>query len=167
MTGADILGESIKQLSDTTNEDLVETIDKMVRTSEDVSDVQRIRARQVGSQAFVDVKIETAQGISTSAARTVEERIRRDILQLSGVMDAEVRTKLSTDEDEDDDDLVLLPPQETPPSASEIEKSVRKKALLHPGVDSVEGVTVHFRDTLRVSVDVDIRLEDSAAIQAG
>jgi hypothetical protein len=44
MTGADILGESIKQLSDTTHEDLVETIDKMVRTSEDVSDdVQRIR----------------------------------------------------------------------------------------------------------------------------
>jgi hypothetical protein len=80
-------------------------------------------------------------------------------------MDAEVRAKLPSDENEDDD--LVLPPQDTPPSSSEIEQSVRKKALLHPGVDSVEGVTVHFRDTLRVSVDVDIRLEDSAAIQAG
>jgi divalent metal cation (Fe/Co/Zn/Cd) transporter len=160
MTGADILGESIKQLSDTSNEDLVESIDKIVRTSENVLDVQRIRARQVGSQAFVDVKIETAEGLSTSAARTVEERIRRDILQLSGVMDVEVHAQPPSD--------VVRPvllgdgnPQETPPSASEIEQSVRQKALLHPGVDSVEGVTVHFRDTLRVSVDVDIRLDSA------
>jgi divalent metal cation (Fe/Co/Zn/Cd) transporter len=49
MTGADILGESIKQLFDTNNEDLVETIDKMVRSSVNVLSVQRIRARQVYS----------------------------------------------------------------------------------------------------------------------
>ena len=49
MTGADILGESIKQLSDTNNEDLVETIDKMVRSGVNVLSVQRIRARQVYS----------------------------------------------------------------------------------------------------------------------
>jgi cation diffusion facilitator family transporter len=154
MTGADILGESIKQLSDTNNEDLVETIDKMVRSSTNVLSVQRIRARQVGSQAFVDVKIETAEGLSTSAARTVEERIRRDILQLSGVMDAEVHATPT--------DVVCPLLFVSPPSVSEIEDSVRQKALLHPGVDSVEGVTVHFGDTLRVMVDVNIRLEDSA-----
>ena len=179
MTGADILGESIKQLSDTNNEDLVETIDKMVRSSTradgNVVGVQRIRARQVGSQAFVDVKIETAEGVSTEAARTVEERIRRDILQLSGVMDAEVHTTptsattdTNTSDTSDDENHNMLSlvgkEQETPPSVSEIEQSVRDKALLHPGVDSVEGVTVHFREPLQVSVDVDIRLEDSTNI---
>ena len=85
------------------------------------------------------------QGLSTSGARTVEERIRRDILQLSGVMDAEVHAKPN---DTSDDIIVLLgQEQEAPPNVSEIEESVQQKALLHPGVDSVEGVTAHFRDT--------------------
>jgi hypothetical protein len=84
------------------------------------------------------------QGLSTSGARTVEERIRRDILQLSGVMDAEVHAKPN---DTSDDIVLLGQEQEAPPSVSEIEESVQQKALLHPGVDSVEGVTAHFRDT--------------------
>jgi hypothetical protein len=49
----------------TDNEDLVETIDNIVRQSDNVFDVQRIQASQVGSQAFVDVKIETSEGLST------------------------------------------------------------------------------------------------------
>jgi cation diffusion facilitator family transporter len=174
MTGADILGESIKQLSDTNNEDLVDQIDEMVRQAENVSSVQRIRARQVGSQAFVDVKLETLQGLTTSATKTVEDRIRRDILQLSGVMDAEVHAQPPSDGEDDDNDSVASlsslfldketppPPPPPPPNVSEIEQSVRQKALLHPGIDSVKGVTVHFRDPLRVSVDVDIRLKDNS-----
>ena len=77
MTGADMLGESINRLlSDTNNEDLVETIDKRLRSSANVLSVQQITGPSslfnsvFGSQAFVDVKIETVEGLSTSAVRS-------------------------------------------------------------------------------------------------
>jgi cation diffusion facilitator family transporter len=160
MTGADIMGESIKQLSDHTNQELVDTVESIVQDSQDVESVDLIRARQVGSQALVDVKLTTPHGLSTTAARTVEERIRRQILATPGVIDAEVHASPPT--------VVcplLLEPDSRMPSASMVEACVRETALSLPNV-SVEGVTVHFQDN-QVAVDVDICVEaDATLIQA-
>ena len=161
MTGADILGESIKQLSDTTNEELVVQVEQLVGEQEDVAAVSRVRARQVGSQALVDVQMETPEGLSTSAARTIEERIRRQILQQPGVLDAEVHAKPPS---EVVCPLLLEANKDETPSASSVEQNVRQVVLLHPGVESVD-VTVHFKDTTRVSVDVDIRVDPNDTIQ--
>jgi cation diffusion facilitator family transporter len=161
MTGVEILSESIKQLSDTTNQALVDRVDATLQqhiaeSDGDVIDVNRVRARQVGSSALVDVQISTAAGLSVSAARTVEERTRQRILRIPGILDAEVHAQPQNS-------AVVCPillEQEAPiPSASEVEYNVRQSALLlQPNIDSVTGVTVHYEDTVRVCVDVDIRV---------
>jgi cation diffusion facilitator family transporter len=159
MTGADILGESIKQLTDTSNNDLAERVREIVQGYDDVSKIGRIRARQVGSKALVDVKIETRSSLSTSAARTVEERIRNKILQTQGVLDAEVHAEPPA--------IVcplLLNQEKEKPSALSIESLVRQQALLHPNVTSIVGVTVHFTNTTSITVDVNIRVEPGTTL---
>ncbi|KAL7580859.1 hypothetical protein ACA910_001129 [Epithemia clementina (nom. ined.)] len=100
MTGADIMGESIKQLSDHNNEELVAQVTEIVQQSSprDIKAVDQVRARQVGSQAMVDVKLTTTMEqaqMSATATRTLEERIRQKILTNDAVahiiLDAEVR----------------------------------------------------------------------------
>ena len=94
MTGADIMGESINQLSDTsTNQELVQRVRAIARDHDDVLQVNRIRTRQVGSMAVVDVSVTTPEALSSSAIRTVEQRIRQRILEQEPhfVAEAEVR----------------------------------------------------------------------------
>ena len=133
MTGADILGESINQLSDTNNEALVQQVTQIVQehataqqppqqqqtndTKSSVAtlshgddnnnnhnhnnrvQVHQVRARQVGSQALVDVKLvttmEQAQHCSAADTRRLEEEVRHHILTHDSVahviLDAEVR----------------------------------------------------------------------------
>jgi cation diffusion facilitator family transporter len=47
MTGANILGESVKQLTDTMDQKLVQKVTNIVTNSKDVASVNRVRARQV------------------------------------------------------------------------------------------------------------------------
>ena len=97
MTGIDILSESVQQLSDTTSAEWIQKVEKIVTqevsaADDDIVDVTRIRARPVGNQFLVDVRITTPSSLSTSATKTVEERVRQHLLKrLQGqVIDAEV-----------------------------------------------------------------------------
>lgn len=156
MTGAEILGESIKQLTDTSDEALVGKVAKLVNDSEDVLDVKRIRARRVGSAAMVDVSLCTPEGLSKSANHALEERLRWRIMEQPGVVDAEVH---ATGPD------VVCPllvadsgVREEQKSVSEVESSARQLLFMHPDVNSVKDVTVHYQDTVLVSVDATIEL---------
>mmetsp|Transcript_14893 Transcript_14893/g.21059 ORF Transcript_14893/g.21059 Transcript_14893/m.21059 type:complete len:638 (+) Transcript_14893:168-2081(+) len=160
MTGAEIMSESIKQLTDTNNEDLVQKVTKLAANTEDVREVTRVRARQVGSSAIVDVEVSMDVDLASSAARAIEERIKSRIMSETNgdVMDADVHAKSPPE-------VIFCPLLEATniqPSAAEVESCVRDEILKkHPEVSSVEGVTVHFEDTLLVNVDVDIRMDDS------
>lgn len=107
ITGFEIMNESIKQLTDTNNEELVSRMHTLIEKEEignpkmigDVIDINQVHARQVGSAALVDVKITTAEGLSTSATRAIEDQIKWRILEEEGrgsgesvgiVLDAEV-----------------------------------------------------------------------------
>jgi cation diffusion facilitator family transporter len=65
MTGGDILVESIQQLSDSSNQELQHELQHVVQDyiqqDDDVLCSTSIRARQVGSSAFVDVIVETVR----------------------------------------------------------------------------------------------------------
>ena len=78
MTGGDILVESIQQLSDSANLQLQEEVqvltNQFLLQDDDVTGISQVRARRVGSSAFVDVIVETPSELSTTAARAVEER---------------------------------------------------------------------------------------------
>lgn len=166
LTGADIMGESIKQLSDTTNEELVEKVRIMVKQSPDVTAVTRVRARQVGSSALVDVRVTTPSGLTTSVTRAVEERLRQLIMDNSPeVLDVEVHARPVGNiicplllKEQVKHEKELLWTNNTVSAYSQVESVVRQAALLHPQVETVEKVTVHVRDTTRLCVDVDVRL---------
>lgn len=96
MTGAEIMGEAVKQLTDASaDEDLVKNVrDLALQESDDVLAVTGIRTRQMGSKAFVDVYISTPESLSNSATRAVEERVKYTILKNDpNIVDADVHAK--------------------------------------------------------------------------
>lgn len=163
MTGAEIMGESIKQLTDTSNEALVEKVEKLAANFDDDFDVKRIRARQVGSSAIVDVAITTPGDMSSSALRNMEERLRMKIMGEQGVLDAEVH---ATSQDLICPLLVATDAEAHGPSPSEIEHDVRQELLLNPGVESVQSVTVRYAESILANVDVVIRVPEVAKANA-
>ena len=180
MTGFEIMTESIKQLTDTNNEELVERIHKLIEKEEigetgDVIEIERVRARQVGSLALVDVVVSTANGLSSSASRSIEDRIKWRIMEEEGkggaqeggaVFDAEVHatsagtincpllvaTGMHSMEEEGNKNTL---------SAAGIEEDARNVLESHPEVQSVQGITVHYHDTLLIDVDAQIRIDSS------
>ena len=97
-TGVDILGQSLNQLSDSNNAELVSRVTKLTNQMDDVVDIKRIRARQVGSKALVDVAVTTPDSLSSSATRTIEEVLRYRIMAQESdmVFDADVHATSST-----------------------------------------------------------------------
>jgi len=163
MTGAEIMGESIKQLTDTSsNEELVEKVTNIASQQEDVQEVTRVRARQVGSSAMIDVEVCMKDDLSSSAARAIEERLKAELLQQDGVMAAEVKAKSPG--------VVVCPAllkvaSISQPTAAQVESCVREEILEnHPDVKTVEGVTVYYQDTVLINVDVDIRVHPNVSI---
>lgn len=89
-TGAEIMGEAVKQLTDTSDSDLVERVKSLVQQSQEGVEIKRIRARWMGSSAIVDLSL-TTETLSSSALRAVEEQIRHIIMSNEpGIIDAEV-----------------------------------------------------------------------------
>jgi cation diffusion facilitator family transporter len=176
MTGAEILGESVKQLTDTTDEKLVKRITDIAANTKDIVSVQRVRARQVGSSSVIDLTICIPKTLSSvTEARAIEERLRNRILQEDGVLDVDVKaicadtvatnsqSHAGRQEIIDLNDIVDIA---TPTiiSKAEVEANVRDEILKHyPEVHSIKGITVHYQDivTNPIDVDVDIMLHDT------
>ncbi len=154
MTGAEIMGESVKQLTDAmTDEDLVKSVGARASDDADVRRVTRVRARQVGSSALVDVEVEVPPDLSASAMRAIEERIRvRIASEVEGVYAVEIKATGA--------DVVFCPlltaiddsDAEHRTSATEVEMAAREILSADPAVWSVRGVTVHYQDTAFVRV---------------
>jgi len=168
MTGAEILGESIKQLTDTSHDELARKVTALAAANEDVESVVRVRARQVGSTSTVDLAVAMPDDRPAFAARAVEEQLKQQILrETEGVVDIEVRAQTGTG--------VICPLLEAKVnnnqtagiiSAEEVEGCVRDEIInRHPEVNSVERVRVNYQDSRMVNVDVDIRIDPSSSIQ--
>jgi len=166
MTGAEIMGESVKQLTDAvTDEDLVREVETIASADADIRNVTRVRARQVGSSALVDVEVTAPPDFSASAMRAIEERVRVRILSdVSGVLDVEVRATgdnvvfcplLSAIEDSDVEHQM---------SATEVEYAAREILEADSDVKSVEGVTVHYQDTVLIRVDANICVSSNSTV---
>ncbi len=166
MTGAEIMGESVKQLTDAmTDEELVRNVEATASEDADVRRVARVRARQVGSSALVDVEVEVAPDLSASAMRAIEERIRvRIVSELNGIVDVDIKAMIAdavfcplllTIEDSDVEHHI---------SATEVEMAAREILGADPAVWSVEGVTVHYQDTVLVRVDANICVDPKLTV---
>ena len=140
-----------------TDEDLVKSVGARASDDADVRRVTRVRARQVGSSALVDVEVEVPPDLSASAMRAIEERIRvRIVSEVGGVHSVEIKATgadavfcplLTAIEDSDAEHRI---------SATEVETAARGILSADPAVRSVRGVTVHYQDTVFVRVDANI-----------
>lgn len=166
MTGAEIMGESMKQLTDAvTDEKLVQNVEIVASDDPDVIEVTRVRARQVGSKSLVDVLLTTPPDLSSSAMKAIEERIRvRIFADVDGVLNAEVRAI--------GEDIVFCPlltaiddtKVDHQISATSVEETAREALEAHPDVVTVKGVMVHFEDTVRVRVDANICVDPNRTV---
>lgn len=155
MTGAEIMGEAVKQLTDTSDEALVERVKLLAMGQKDVLDIKRIRARWMGSSALVDVAVTTPDDLSSSAVRAVEENVKAKIMEEeSMILDADVHATTTA---------VVCPllnaSESDRKSAHELEDDARTLLMSHSEVESVERCTLHFRDTVLAHVDASIKLK--------
>lgn len=162
MTGAEILGESVKQLTDTSDPLLIKRIKNLVlKESDDIVKVNRVRARWMGSSAIVDLEVSTRGNLSTSANRAVEDRIRYRIMDTEPVViDADVHAVCDTIKCPL---LTASAVKHETKSAQELEENARRQLLNHKEVESVELCTVHFHNPLVATVDANIRLKNMDA----
>jgi cation diffusion facilitator family transporter len=171
MTGAEILGESVKQLTDHSDEELVRRITGIVANSKDVQLINRIRARQVGSSSVIDLSICIPEKLgSVEEARAVEERLRKIILQEPGVLDCEIKAtsrQISSNDKvsssmaksfiEGDDLSFDRERIQSIISKAEIEIGIRDVILKEfPQVRSIKGITIHYQEVVTDPIDVDV-----------
>lgn len=93
MTGVEIMGEAVKQLTDTNDEQLVERVKTVaLEESDDVLEIEKIRTRWMGSSAIVDLSIKTPANLSSTANKSIENRVKYAIMDSEKtILDVEVR----------------------------------------------------------------------------
>ena len=152
LTGIEILVESIRQLSDTQNEEIITLVEEAGQSVNGVLGVQRVRARSVGNGNLVDLTILTDGKISASAANLLAERVRWAVLgKVPDVIDALVRTQSST---------VVCPLLVAgTKSIAEVESSVRVALSSFDELERIERVTVNISDNGGVDVEAVVRTQ--------
>jgi cation diffusion facilitator family transporter len=155
LTGLEVMKDSIRQLTDTTDQNLLKRVENIVRGVQGVHDVVSVRARSVGARHLVDMTVHTDSKISATAAHQVAERVRWTVLeQLSEV--AEVLVHMRALE-------TRCPLVVGLRAQAEIEKDVRSIMDTCPHVTGVSKVTVHYLDMqphveVAIQVDPKVRL---------
>jgi cation diffusion facilitator family transporter len=138
MTGAEIMGEAVNQLTDKSDKQLIERLKTVaLEESDDVLEIDRIRARQMGSSAIVDLSIMTPANFSPTANKEIENRVRYAIMDKEkGILDAEVRATSQS--------LVQFPPLTATSaqhgnntSIQQIESDARSLLMSHDEVSAV------------------------------
>eukprot|EP00546_Thalassionema_frauenfeldii_P002969 CAMPEP_0178936006 /NCGR_PEP_ID=MMETSP0786-20121207/24892_1 /TAXON_ID=186022 /ORGANISM="Thalassionema frauenfeldii, Strain CCMP 1798" /LENGTH=597 /DNA_ID=CAMNT_0020614279 /DNA_START=41 /DNA_END=1834 /DNA_ORIENTATION=+ len=167
MTGAEILTEAVKQLTDTTDPALEHRVQEDVMLNDDVVGVPRIRTRWMGSKALVDVSLQTPKGVSPSANKAIENRVKQALLEHErGVLvDAEVR---ATPQDEVTFCPLLLNSSSTgKESVTHVEEDARRLLLSAAAsassndiIGSIASCTVRYEDSsMHAVVDATIRVQ--------
>ena len=153
MTGAEIMGEAVKQLTDASDKELVERVKVLaLESSDDVVEVKRIRARWMGSTAIVDVAITTSENLSSSANRAVEELISYRIMdEESHVIDADVHAT----SDALTCPLLTAGARDEMKSVQEVEDDARSLLMAHDDVSlNVQYITVSCVCVMSVSFSI-------------
>eukprot|EP01039_Chlorochromonas_danica_P004471 gene4471-4897_t len=156
MTGFDVMMEAIKQLTDVSDEVLVDKIALVVGDVEGVKGLRNIRARSVGSENVVEVTVQTDIKLSTSASHDIAERARWKILKaFPDVVDVVVRTQ----------GVEVFCPLLTNSrrSLKEVESEVRSglQTSYPKIVSDVKRVTVHYDKTPNLAVEVVVSMDPS------
>lgn len=163
LTGCEVLVESIKQLTDASDDTVTPHVFAVARSVEGVKGVKNVRARSVGSGSLVDLTVLTETKLSTSAAHAIAESTRWRVMEsLPQVLDVLVRTQAM-----DTIQCPLLLGQQR--STADIEADIRQiiaAQYTSETVLSVDRVTLHYVSTARVSAEVLLTLSPALSIDA-
>ncbi len=161
LTGMQIFLDSMNQLTDTVESDSIPQIRRVAATVEGVRETSNVRARRMGPQLLVDLRILVDSEISASAAQQVADqvrwRIRRDFPNVSEVL---VSTKT---------ELLPCPLTNELRQPSEIEADVRtllgpEWARQEPLVSAVRKVVVHYT-SMAPTVDVLLQIDPELSVR--
>ena len=159
-TGFEVMSESIKQLTDTLDEELVSKVKEMTLDVRGVLGVQNVRARSVGSMSLVDMTILTDHQISASKVQEVVERTRWRIME---------RLPFVTDV------IVYASPVETycplltrksTKTIAALENEVKNVIQKHNLVTDIKKIKVHHANTALLSVESTICVDEDMKVEA-
>lgn len=162
LTGMEILFESIKQLTDTSDKDLSTKLADATKSVDGVLGVKNIRSRTVGSSSLVDLTVLTDAKISASAAQIISEKVRWKILEVDpNVVDVMVRTQSTSKL------CPLLSSQQK--STTEVEQLIRAEletriSPILSDLEAVKRVSVHFMNSALLCVDIVISARSSLSV---
>lgn len=164
LSGLEILFESIKSLSDTSDRALADSIKALALSVDDgVLGVNKIRTRNVGSSSIVDLTILTDTKITASAAQSLSERVRWKLLDaFPQVVDALVRTHSTSTP-------CPLLSQSLKPSI-DIEKEVKTLIMTQKDVINIQDikrVNIYYINAAIVTVEVVLRLKEEISQDNG
>ena len=164
ITGIEVLVESVKQLTDSSDDEVAKEVAGVVLSKvEGVRGIKNIRARSVGSGSLVDMTIFTDMKLSTSAAHALAERTRWKVIEdLPNVIDVLVRTQGV--------DTVLCPLlSKDQPSIEAVEAEVRQ--LIHSfdgngnNVQEIKKVTVHYVGANTINVEIVLSFQPTLSLE--
>lgn len=163
ITGIEVLVESVKQLTDSSDDQVVQEVIQVVKDKVDgVRGIKNVRARNVGSGSLVDMTIFTDMKLSTSAAHAIAEQARWKVIEtLPNVIDVLVRTQAV--------DTVLCPLlSKDQRSIQQMEEDIRKIiADFDEGriVREVKRVTVHYVRANAVNVEIVLSFDPTLSLE--
>lgn len=156
-SGLEILFESIKQLSDTSDNTLVPKITDLSQTVEGVLGVANVRTRSVGSGEVVDLTIYTDQKITASSSQAIGEKVRWKILQsMPRVIEVTTKTRFM------EPICPLL--SQTARSAADVEKEIKGHLVKDSefyGISGIDRVMVHYSKTVEISAEVVVKVDSN------
>jgi len=152
LTGLEILFESVKQLTDTSDGDMLPEVSKVIEGVDGVIAVKQLRSRTVGSGHIVEATISTDAKLSATSAQSIAERVRWRVMQaMPGVvMEVSVKTRST------DPVCPLLSGHQR--GVADVESDIFKVSSNSDEsinrILKVRKVVVHYVNTLELSVEV-------------
>ncbi len=160
ISGMEILFESIKHLSDTSDKDLADSIKQVSLSVDGVLGAKNIRTRSIGSSSLIDLTVLTDTKLSASAAQALSERVRWKLLDTyPHVVDALVRTHSSSTP------CPLL--SQDNKSTSDIEKDIRSVLVGHMsqlGIEDVRRIMIYYVNPAIVNVEIALKLTEGGSL---
>lgn len=152
-SGIEILFESVKQLSDTSDNSNVPEIRSIVENTDGVLGVSSIRTRSVGSGEVVDILILTDTKISVSSSHAIAERARWSILQkMPSVIEVSIKSRFI--------EPVCPLLSQSIRSLADIEKEIKTHTEHEDfkDIQDIDKVTIHYLNTFQISAEVVIKV---------
>jgi len=159
MTGFEVMSESIKQLTDYSDEGLTEKIADVAMNVRGVLGVKRIRGRSVGSVSLVDLTILTDHQLPASQVEDIASKVRFRVMEkYSSIADVTVHSSPV-------ETYCPLLNRKRTRTVAEVEAAIQHIVSSPPQVEEVKKIAVHHVNTALMGVEVVLKTQAYMSLQ--